>query len=370
MFFRSKGKKKPAFLMERCNRVVVDFKGDILIYGILTFPTDVAEEEDIFGTMVGNEFPVVTLENMENLSTPKDPRPRPSFIKISCDNVHKWIINILGAFSIDSSFEDESIHFDNPEWRSSLYLSLDDIGGLSMDTNELNSFILFQHYLTQKSSFANHDKLITWSQSISKGSWERKIIDRKETEFKLKNFLDWIALQKIKLISKGIVLDKVSPLGVIHDVSEIVPNFRPALVSLMGEHANIQNSHVTDIPKVIVNKDQFSGSDGSLSYSGSSDGSSSQEDVPLVFPPIRSNSEEANSPEKEVSEYEENMPLNIFVENSLLHKLETSGQRSSKHFSAGPLINAIQVFKPFYCRLMKKKGNLEFMNLYPYATDQ
>jgi hypothetical protein len=347
LFFSSKGKKKPAFLMERCNRVVIDLKGDILVFGVLTFPTHVAEEEEIFGTMVGGEFQVVTHQNMEDLGTLKDQRPRPAFVKLSCDDVHKWIISILGAFSIDSSPEDESIQFSNPEWPSSLYLSLDDIGGISMQTYELNSFILFQHYLNQKFSFGIHGKLLIWSQSIAKGSWERKIIDRKEAEFKLIQFLDWIAMQKMKLISSGIVLDSVSPLDVIHDVSEIVPNFRTALVSLMGDHANIQNVQVievTDMPKEIINEEQLSGSDGSLSDSGSSDGSSSQEEVPLGFVKIPSNSDDTNSPEKENLEDDETAAVNIYAEHSLLHKLEASGPKTSKHFSAGPLINAIQVF--------------------------
>jgi hypothetical protein len=347
LFYSAKGKKKPVFILEQCSRAVADLEGNGVLYGVITVPAENEEPEDVFCLLEGTKFPVVTHHTIGNVGTPLDPRPKPEYLYIETTELPKWIVAVMAAFSIDAEPVKENKHFENPEWPSTLYLSLAETGGISMSTPELDSFIYFQHYLTQKSSFTTSLKMQIWCASVAKGEWERKVLDRRETELKLKQMNEWANAQKKKLVQAGFKPRIVDALEIVSRVAEIVPGFAPALMSMVGDvpAPAPSSSSKTDSDSSDDDSHSASDGDGSISDSGSSDGSLSdkESDEEHVKTIVKGQPfQRAQDSDDDGDEEEDSGQAVLYGQNTLLHQLATDGPKTHKHDS-GPLINAIHV---------------------------
>lgn len=360
LFYSAKGKRKPVFLLEQCTSVVIDNDGKLLIHGLITVPL-LYEEKEIECKLEGSEFPAVTFQNIGNIGTLRDPRPKPTFIQISTPEIQKWIIGILGAFSIDSSSpkntEEVTALFKSPQWPPKLFLTLNEICGITMKSSN-DTFNYLSNLLFEKIKFSESGQLSIWNEAVSKGVWERKVLERVETEMKIRQFYEWTAEMKNCLKNNGIVLSKPSdPLEILNQISEIVPGLKPALLSLLGEvsEEKASNAYVEkDEGQDTENGVDTSDSEGSLSYSGTSDGSLSDQesyaDKNSASEQTTSNNEIDN---ESVAAYEHNSAV-IFEENSLLYGHVTKRMST---YDGGLLINTIKVIFSFYYFLSRTMNN-------------
>jgi hypothetical protein len=197
------------------------------------------------------------IEDIEKLISGADPRPEPTDLLILTSNTQsltQWIVSIMSAFSLDSEsplLEDEakqmSIMQENVEgaddvakWPSQLYLSLDEVGGVTMPRFSLEeSKILFSHYLLQKVMYSRNGTLKAWSQNISKGEWERGLCDRKEMEWKLTVLFNWVEKVVSDLKENSIIVSKPHPTILVSAMATVMGWLGPVLTSMVGSASNI-----------------------------------------------------------------------------------------------------------------------------------
>lgn len=208
-----------------------------------------------FSTFAAGFPDVKSLEQFEHIITGIDTRPLPTDLLIMAPSgyaLSKWIVSILGSFSIDSiavSLDDEIKEMTRMpeveegvilpslvqvEWPTQMYLSVDEVGGITMPNNStLETYILFSHYLAQKVTLSKQNQIKLWNQEVSKGHWERGLQDRKEMESRYKALQDWVDKVGIELQKHGIATAKPSPTLLASAMSTIVPWLGPVLASMM-----------------------------------------------------------------------------------------------------------------------------------------
>jgi hypothetical protein len=203
-------------------------------------------------------YPTMTgLETFAALFEGTDPRPVPEQLLImtpSSADLSRWITAIWCSFSIDpavAQLEDE-IHEmtklpDPPEgqvqpdmvkveWPTQMYLSLNEVGGITMNPVSLfETFVQYSHYLQQKVNFSKQQKIRQWCEAVAKGEWERNICDRKEIDYKIKQLVDWSLKICEKLNQFGIETKKPHPTVLVAAMSSIVGWIGPVLSSMIDE---------------------------------------------------------------------------------------------------------------------------------------
>lgn len=222
-------------------------------------PLNNFDSERTFTSFFNGMPQIRQIEDIEKLISGADPRPEPTDLLILTSNTQsltQWIVSILSAFSLDSEsplLEDEAKEMsmvqedveggtttETVKWPSQLYLSLDEVGGVTMPRFSLEeSKILFGHYLLQKVMYSKNGTLKTWSQNISKGEWERGLCDRKEMEWKLTFLFNWVEKVVLDLKKNSIIVSKPHPTILVSAMATVMGWLGPVLASMVGSASNI-----------------------------------------------------------------------------------------------------------------------------------
>ena len=320
-FYQSKShvkRKPPVFTMEQVDRAACMWpeKPELLqmnmvslarIHGQLGLVGYTPESEGVVDTSdrtlaeYKSGFPIISSQlSLLDIIEGRDKRPPPDSIMILANSTHdlaKWMVAILGAFSVDSDPEPEEreigelVYPTEQPWPSILYFSVNEISGISMNTSAHETFVYLRHYLSQKVSFSKQSKLRMWCEATAKGEWERKLLDRKEVESKLKILFDWVKKTKHMLQKKGIELSNYSIAEVITKIVALFPDFETALYSLVPDLvkksptvASLSEKAPSEASaKPVSEKMTTSDEEGSQSMSDdTSEGSQSDEESPSL----------------------------------------------------------------------------------------
>jgi hypothetical protein len=260
------------------------------------------------------------IQNLQDLAAVYDGtdlRPLPHdvlFLAPSPADLAKWIAGILASFGIDPGLDacEEEIkemtklpEIENIDvrtglvpvkWPTQLYLSLNEIGGITVLQTELpKTAFQYLHYLNQKMIFSQQDKLRKWCETAAKADWERSVCDRKEVEYKLLKLYDWLDLCSKLLQEHGIDTSRPHPQVLVSAMSSLVQWMAPVLNSLITLVKPPDTETVQPTESWAESK-KIAATDKSDSPGGSSDGEGSI-------------SEEERSSEGSVSEEDPESPL-------------------------------------------------------------
>ena len=244
---------------------------------------------------------VNNLEDLGQIFQGLERRPLPKELLIMAPNhfeLAKWIVSISASFGLDCDSEvadkelNEMTKIKEQEiitdyvpviWPTALYLSVEEIGGISMESTDLaETFNRFSHYLNQKVVFSTQDKMQSWCEATAKGDWERNICDRKEIEFKYTKLMEWKEYCNQKLLENGITVTKPDVNLLVTAMSSLIPWLSEVFQKLVAD-----GPHLPDSPKIVVQPQKElpkqepieSNSDGSISEEErSSEGSVSEDE--------------------------------------------------------------------------------------------
>ena len=319
------------------------------------------------------------LEELSEIFQGNDQRPLPKEFLIMAPTHYelaKWIASISASFGLPcdnelsdkelaemTKIEDQEIiteSFVPVIWPTQLYLSIEEVGGISMLTNDLaETFNQFSHFLAQKIQFSGQNIMQDWCSATAKGDWERKFQDRKEVEFKFLKLLDW-KHSCVKLLEEnGIKVSKANNAVLISALCNLAPWLSEVFYKLVpiasSPVAATSPKGIKEVIRQLPQSAVASDSIGSVSEEErSSEGSVSEEEnspspkpSPVVhiinkIPPVDPGDDCSGSSEESVSSDES--AQEVYAPDTLLAQVQEN-QRYSKLQKqiSGPFITSAEI---------------------------
>lgn len=319
-------------------------------------PNDPTFQPPLSRTLAGFQsgFPIIDSSTIQNLIIGKDARIIPNQVTFhtkNSDEMGKWIVAIMGSFSISSDSSNdlttisESSKVCDRIGYSPLYLSVSEVSSIRMQSPAAETDGFFEQFITLKTSFSSQDKIRDWGAFVAKGEWERNLMSRRETAFKINKFREWVKKIDEILVLAGAKISRYN----LNELRKIavtgVTEYAGALAAVLCDIAAPQKL-ATVTPQAHEGiKDDSTGDDGSVSMSDNSSEGSLSEAASMIsatLDPVTKKQAQSDA-ESFVSAPSDYNPNGIYEYNSLIHQLATEGKKTNIKSGANVLIDAIKV---------------------------